>query len=180
MPIKRLADKLGWSQNRLRKYMNRNNQLPPQELRDQWRLDSCFKKGQISHNKGIPMSEETREKVKRTWFKKGQKPHNTVEVGSIVQNHEGYFYIKIAHPSEWELLHRYVWKIFHKEIPPKHAIVFKDNDPTNCNIDNLECISLKENAFRNVNKFKDKPEEYKQAVFKIRSITRKINEYAKK
>lgn len=37
--------------------------------------------------------------------------------------------------------HRYVWEQEHGEIPKGHNISFKDGDISNCDIDNLECIS---------------------------------------
>jgi len=45
-----------------------------------------------------------------------------------------------------EALHREVWKEHNGEIPDGHHIHHKDGDPTNNNIENLECVTPKEHA----------------------------------
>lgn len=58
-----------------------------------------FKKGQISHNKGLKqldfMSEESLNKTKATRFKKGSVPHNRLPIGSE-RVLDGFVQIKIA------------------------------------------------------------------------------------
>ncbi len=51
--------------------------------------------------------------------------------------------------GKWELYHRYLWQQTHGAIPQGHCIWFKDGDTMNCSIENLECISRKENRYRN-------------------------------
>jgi hypothetical protein len=45
--------------------------------------------------------------------------------------------------------HHLVWRMHDREIPPGHALVFRDGDRTNCDINNLECISRGELMRRN-------------------------------
>lgn len=47
-----------------------------------------------------------------------------------------------------EALHREVWKEHNGEIPEGHHIHHKDGDPTNNDIENLECVSPEEHAER--------------------------------
>jgi len=47
-----------------------------------------------------------------------------------------------------EALHREVWKDHNGEIPDGHHIHHKDGDPTNNDIENLECVSPQEHAER--------------------------------
>ena len=90
---------------------------------------------------------------KETRFKKGNEPHNTKYDGCITVRHhkrtnEKYKYIRIA-KGKWVLLHRYIWEQHKGKIPQGYVIRFKDGDTLNCAIDNLECISRKENLVRN-------------------------------
>jgi len=50
-----------------------------------------------------------------------------------------------------EALHREVWKDHHGEIPDGHHIHHKDGDPTNNDIENLECVTPKEHLERHDN-----------------------------
>lgn len=98
----------------------------------------CFKKGLIPHNKGKKMREETREKLSKTWFQKGNLPHTYKPVGSTRISRDGYKYIKIADPNEWELYHRYLWEKAHEEkVKSDEVVIFADKDKSNFAIDNL-------------------------------------------
>lgn len=51
-----------------------------------------------------------------------------------------YAYIRVA-KAKWELYHRYLWEQEYGPIPDDHIVRFKDNDPTNLDLDNLELVS---------------------------------------
>ena len=70
----------------------------------------CYKKGDVPWNKGKGMSDEVKEKVKKTWFKKGEIPKNHRPVGSTRITVDGYTEIKIAEPNRWALYHRYLYE----------------------------------------------------------------------
>ena len=53
-----------------------------------------FVKGHTPANKGQKLSEETREKLKKTWFTKGNSPHNTREIGSELEE-DGRILVKV-------------------------------------------------------------------------------------
>ena len=74
------------------------------------------------------------------WFKKGQMPHNHLEVGAQVFTFDGYIKVKIAEPNYWEFLHKLVWQEANGPIPPEHNIIFLDGNKQNCNLENLYCI----------------------------------------
>ena len=74
------------------------------------------------------------------WFKKGQMPHNHLEVGAKAVTKDGYIRVKIAEPNYWEFLHLLVWQEANGPIPPDHNIIFLDNNKQNCSLENLYCI----------------------------------------
>ena len=112
-------------------------------------LTGRFEKGRISHNKGKKMSPEVYEKVKKTMFKDGHRPHNSNQVGEIVRTSEGYYKIKIAEPNVWEYCHIRAWKERYGEIPKGMLVSFKDGNKKNWNVDNLMLITKSENAVMN-------------------------------
>lgn len=116
-----------------------------------------FKKGNVSFNKGKKQSEymsaEMIERTKSTRFKKGNIPHNSYnEVGKVVtRQNDGerpYQYICLA-LGKWVLYHRDVWEKANGKIPAGYCIWFKDGNSLNCEIENLELITRKENRLRN-------------------------------
>jgi len=124
-----------------------------------------FKKGHVPFNKGLRCPGWHAGRMKETQFKlgcrSGMAARNWVPVGTILADSEGYLRIKIRdanHGKEatgfgntkvWPLYGRYVWEQHHGPIPPKHLVIFKDRDRSNCSIDNLELISMADNARRN-------------------------------
>ena len=106
--------------------------------------DGRFNKGHIPANKGT----KGVCKANKTSFKKGNTPHNTKKVGSIVLHKEkdGYTYmrIKIAEPNSWQMLHAYVWEHKHGKIPEGFCVIFKDRNTFNTSLDNLMLVSRSE------------------------------------
>lgn len=102
----------------------------------------CYRKGKEPWNKGKTMSEETKAKVKKTWFKKGQIPKNHKPVGSTRVTVDGYKEIKVAEPNKWALYHRHLWERTHGEkLSKSEVVIFADGDKTNFDIDNLIKVS---------------------------------------
>lgn len=106
-----------------------------------------FKKGCTPHNKGKKWDEyltkEQQENCKKTCFKKGSKPHNWLPVGSEWESN-GYTYIKVAEPNDWQLKHRYIYEQHFGKIPKGYCVVFLDQDKTNFDLDNLELVRTKD------------------------------------
>lgn len=114
--------------------------------------DGKFKKGHMPQNKGLGMSDELREKVKHTWYKKGHLPHNTKEKdGKIVKRKDNRgvlnYHIRVS-LGKWKYLSRYLWEQAHGPIPKGMVVTFKDGDPMNCVLENIEMISRLENLKR--------------------------------
>ena len=135
-----------------------------------------FKPGHTPHNKGKQISAEIYEKVAPTMFKKGNKPHNTKPNGTINiradKSGRLYQYIKIK-DSQWELLQRYVWTQANGEIPPGSVVIFLDGNYLNCELNNLQVISRKENMARNT--IQRYPAELQQIMKLTCKLKRKTN-----
>lgn len=70
------------------------------------------------------------------WFKKGDEHYNALPVGSESVK-EGYVWVKVAQPSEWERKHLKIWRDEHGEIPDGKLIRFKDGNKMNVVLSNL-------------------------------------------
>lgn len=107
--------------------------------------DGRFKPGHVSSapfKKGEHVSPETE-------FKKGNRPKNTLEVGSEIVVHDGYVKVKLAEPNVWGWKHVIAWEKANGKRPKNHAIVFLDGDRTNCATKNLELVTRGELAVLN-------------------------------
>jgi hypothetical protein len=130
-----------------------------------------FTKGQASWNKGMKGLQIG---GKETQFKPGTKPPNWRPVGSTRVNVDGYIEVKTKEGKfTWKLLHRENWTASNGPIPKDHAVVFKDGNRLNCDISNLECITLEENMRRNT--YHRYPKEIAQLVQLRGALTRQIN-----
>lgn len=140
-----------------------------------------FKPGNIPFNKGIKMPNHIYDKVKNTMFKKGNRPQNWKPDGSIVERNDKsgrtYLYYKVK-DSHWILYHNKIWIDHHGKIPSKHIILFKDGNTLNCDINNLELISMAENVKKNsIHRF---PEELKEVIKLKRKLNKKISDGKKR
>lgn len=134
--------------------------------------------GHTPFNKGKEMPAEIYEKVKATMFKKGNRPHNWKPDGSIVERKDAdksgrvYLYYKVR-DSKWILYHNKVWIDHNGPIPKGSLIRFIDGNTRNCDISNLEMVSMKENMARNtIQRF---PEEIQQIIKLTTKLNKTIN-----
>lgn len=141
----------------------------------------CYRKGDEPWNKGKGMSDEVKEKVKGTWFKKGQIPKNHKPVGSTRIDRDGYKLIKIAEPNKWVLYHRHLYERAHGEkLKKNEAIIFADGDKTNFAIENLVKVSRANLLYLNNKKLIfDDPELTKTGV-NVSKVAEKINKLERK
>jgi hypothetical protein len=137
-----------------------------------------FNKGNVPFNKGKEMPLEVYEKVKATMFKKGNRPHNWKPDGTIVarkdadQSGRVYLYYKVR-DSKWILYHNKVWIDHNGPIPKGNIIRFIDGNTKNCDITNLEMVSMKDNMLRNsIQRF---PEEIQQVIKLTSKLNKSIN-----
>ena len=113
-----------------------------------------YRKGNPPATKGKKQSEycspEAIERSKKTRFKKGNIPHNTLPVGTIRANGHGDLIVKVQETGgqweRWRYLSRVVWEQHNGPIPEGMAVSFKNGDRSDCSIENLMLISRGENA----------------------------------
>ncbi len=132
---------------------------------------------------GLKKSPEFSKKIRQDWgsatrFKKGQKPHTWLPVGSTRVSADGYLQRKISDtgypPRDWKGIHILLWEEHFGPIPTGHCVCFKDNNKQNVVIDNLELITRAERMRRNsIHRY---PPELKSAIRVISKLKRTIQE----
>ena len=108
----------------------------------------CFQKGAAPQNKGKPMRAETRAKVARTWFPKGNRPHTYKGPGhEFICPKDGYVSMIVAERNPHTgadtrrvLKHAYLWEKANGPIPEGHCLKCLDGDKTNTDPANWEAI----------------------------------------
>lgn len=159
VPPQKMADHLGKSEEFVKSIMRHLELVIPREIIEQRIIDSRIKPGNVPANKGRKQSEYMTKaaiaRTKATRFKKGQLPHNAIgfKDGDIsirrdTDTGRPYLYVRLS-LGKWYPLHQHVWEKHNGKVPRGHCLWFKDNDSTNCTIENLEMISRAENAKRN-------------------------------
>jgi hypothetical protein len=128
-----------------------------------------FKKG------GVPFNKNTVGLLKKnkTSFRKGNRPANYKPVGSERIDKDNNINVKVADPNKWISKHRHVWESKNGKLKKNHLIRFRDGDNRNFDIDNLECVSMRENMLQNLMKVNQAPVEVRKSmklVCKIQSI----------
>ena len=120
-------------------------------------LTGRFKPGNVPHNKG--KKGQSYPGTEATQFKKGNIPPNARPIGAERVNVDGYRERKIAEPNVWRLVHRLNWEQAHGPIPKGHAVIFKDKNKLNCEVDNLLLVTRGELAIMNYRGFcKENPD----------------------
>ena len=137
-------------------------------------LDGRFQKGCVPANKGkkgwyAPGSE-------KAWFRKGNVPHNKVSVGTEIMATMGYIKVKVAEPDVWKFKHIMEWEKHNGRVPDGCVITFKDGDHRNCSIENLMCISFRENSQLNGRKWRTGSPELTEAGLALVRLENRVNE----
>lgn len=138
-------------------------------------INGRFAKGGTSWNKGkkgwCPPG------TVKTQFKKGHKPQCWMPIGSSRIDPDGYLQRKITDTgvtrNDFVYVHRLIWRWHGRELPKGYALVFKDGDRTNVDINNLELISRADLMKRN--SIHQYPKEIAELVQLRGAITRQIN-----
>lgn len=99
----------------------------------------------VSHPNWIP-----------TQFKKGNKPHNTLPIGTEIKRIDGYVWIKCndlpgqeRKVNRWRQRSHLVWEKHNKPIEKDEILLHLDGDRTNDAIENLHVIKKSELAILN-------------------------------
>jgi hypothetical protein len=98
-----------------------------------------------------------------TSFKKGNRPHNWMPVGSERVNGDDYIDVKVAEPNVWVYKQRLIFEAAHGPIPDGHCVIFKDGDNRNFDISNLVLVDRKELAVMNKMQVGSLPVELKDS-----------------
>jgi hypothetical protein len=135
-----------------------------------------FKKGVPPHNAGKKTPEHILEKCRHTFFKKGNIPPNAKKEWTEVYRTDklGKKYTMIKLPNERRLRYKHIWlwEQHNGKVPEGYNVVFKDKNPLNCTIENLECISKAELMKRNtMQRFPKELQTVMRLVKKIKRIT---------
>lgn len=141
---------------------------------------NLFVKGQESHNKGQKMPPHVYEKAKATMFKKGNRPHNAVPIGTEVVRDDGYHQTKIAEPNVWMLTHLLIWQQAYGEIPDGMLISFKDGNRDHLELTNLFMETRAEHADMNRLGLRSSIPEYTEAGLNVVKLKRAIHSRKKK
>jgi len=172
-------------------YIERNSKLPRKQLTamfnelfgkeiNQKNIESlCKRNGWLTgrtgqFKKGQPKPPGSGAKTaNKTSFKKGNRPHNWKPVGSKRLTKDGYIEIKTKEPKTFELQHRVIWEQEHGTIQPGMIIRFKDNNPMNCHINNLEQISRYEHMCLNKMHYAQEKKELQPTIKLIAQLETK-------
>lgn len=110
IPAKTMSRMLGRSESAARQRMYRIGAIPPPEVAARFKKQSQFKTSQRPFNKGKKMPPDVYEKVKETFFKKGNLPHNALpDLAEVVRKEKDKSYILIKLPGERKLVFKHVW-----------------------------------------------------------------------
>ena len=111
-----------------------------------------FEKGHVPSNKGKTVSKEMYDVMAPTMFKPGQKPPNTLPIGTEKMLADGYIWVKIDDKPKvpkrvnWVQKHVLLWEQHNGPVPEGCVIKFLDDDRTNITIENLQLITKAQNA----------------------------------
>lgn len=138
---------------------------------------SRFVKGTIPPNKGLRRPGWHRGRMKETQFKKGHRPHTWKPIGTEKVDSDGYLRRKLTDtgypPRDWVAIHRINWEAVHGPIPKGHMVIFRDGNKRNVAVENLECISFREQMRRNT--VHNLPKPVAEAVQLLGALKRQIN-----
>ena len=129
----------------------------------------------VPWNKGIHFDSGGRSAETR--FKSGRMPHNWHPVGHERTTDEGYLQRKLTDTGvtrrDYVNVHWIVWREAGRDIPPGHALIFRDGNKQNFALDNLELVTRAELMRRNT--FHRFGPEVARVVQLRGAITRQIN-----
>lgn len=141
--------------------------------------ETQFKPGHAAWNKGTKFTAGGRSAETR--FKPGNKPHTWNPLGHERLSKGGYLQRKMADTGctrkDYVPVHHLVWKDAGREIPPGHALTFRDGNKRNFALENLELVARADLMRRN--SYHNYPKEVAQAIQLRGALNRKINRLAK-
>lgn len=143
---------------------------------------AAFKSGHVSWNKGMAgCCHPLKDVPCHSRFRPGQlngraaKNHKPIGAERKVKK-EGYWKIKVSERC-WRLKHHLLWEQTYGPIKKGMIVVFKNKNPDDIRIENLELISMQENALRNsIHRY---PPELQSAIRLVKKLNRIIDNHEK-
>ena len=133
-----------------------------------------YKKGNDTWNKG----KKGFMGANATSFKKGQKPHNTKEVGSTrIDGKDKFLLVKVA-DKVWIRKEILIWEEVYGKVPKGCVVRVKDARQNKYDINNLMLISRGQNM--KLNTMHRYPEELKKTMRALQKLKRTIKKNGKK
>jgi len=141
-------------------------------------MNGQFQKGQTPWNKGMKgLDIGGRETRFRPGHRSGRALDLYQPIGAERISKDGYRQRKVNDDlplqRRWKMVHHIVWRDAGREIPLRHVVIFINGDKTDLRIENLQCISMRENMRRN--SVHNLPPALKEVVDLRRWVVRKIN-----
>lgn len=137
--------------------------------------DTKWQNGTVPPNKGKKwddfMPKESQANSRKTTFKKGIIPANSVPVGTEY-DFGGYIIVRTTEDTGaknrryWKLKHHLVWEAANGKVPKGYNVIFADGNTRNFDLDNLVLVSDEELALMNTQKlyFKDNADATKSGA----------------
>ena len=138
-----------------------------------------FKPGHATWNKGTHFTAGGRSADTR--FKPGHRPHGWKSIGHERFTADGVWQRKVTNTGvtrrDYVNVHWIVWREAGRDIPPGHALVFKDSNRMNVALDNLELVTRAELMRRNsLHRY---PKEIALVIQLRGAINRQINRHTR-
>ena len=113
----------------------------------------------------------------RTSFKDGHEPHNTKWAYYEREGKHGIIEISVPERNPYtgycrrfRPKHVWIWEQEHGPVPEGHAVMFKDGDNRNFELDNLVLVSRTELLTANLHDYKNQPDDIKPAVLALAKL----------
>lgn len=115
-----------------------------------------FEKGHVPFTKGKHPEEycspDALERMRGTYFRKGDGPHNTCPIGTIVLSTEGYFRIKVRDDlpqkwRNWKQLSHVIWEKANGPIPEGMEVMFLNGNRKDVRIENLALVDNRRRGY---------------------------------
>ena len=136
-------------------------------------LTGRFEPGHVPFNKG---RKGVTQGGVETQFKKGNRPHNYLPVGTERVNTDGYVDIKIADPNKWRGKHLLIWEQHNGPVPNGRAVIFGDGNRRNFDINNLILVSRNQLARLNQQDLIQDDADLTRTALNIIDLQQKIRE----
>lgn len=109
-------------------------------------------------------------------YKKGNRPHNAVPVGTEVKRDTEYWWVKVAEPNQWRQKHILLWEAANGPIPPGHCLKFLDGNRDNVCLENLQLITKRVNKIMNYHNLNFTEPEMTKTGILLAQVTVKAQE----